>query len=375
MTRAVIIEADGGSRGNPGPAGCGAVVLDAASGEVLAEQAVPLGVATNNYAEYNGLIAGLRAAAELGAEIVDVRMDSKLVVEQMSGRWKTKHETLKPLAQQAKEIASGFERVSYQWIPRAQNSAADHLANVAMDEQAGIDTTPAAEATEGDLAEQEVRPTRWMGAQGEPTRLVLLRHGQTAMSVQRRYSGRGDVTLSELGVEQAAAAAKRLAAMEELTSGTEPVPVLSSPLSRAAQTAQAVADACGSTVSTRPGLVETDFGQWEGLSFTEAAERDAELHGRWLGNSAVSPPGGESFDAVHARVRALRDELLSEFDGRTAVLVSHVTPIKSLLRMALDAGPSLLYRLHLDLASISIVEFYPDGNASVRLVNDTCHLR
>ena len=375
MTRAVIVEVDGGSRGNPGPAGCGAVVKDGQSGAVLAEKAVPLGVATNNYAEYHGLIAGLRAAADLGAEIVHVRMDSKLVVEQMSGRWKIKHETLKPLAQQAKELAAGFERVSYQWIPRAQNSEADHLANVAMDEQAGIDTTPAAEATEGDLAEQEVRPTRWMGAHGEPTRFVLLRHGQTAMSGERRYSGRGDVALTDLGVEQAAAAAKRLAATDDLTTGAEAVPVLSSPLTRATQTAQAVADACGSTVGARPGLVETDFGQWEGLSFSEAAERDPELHGKWLGDSSVSPPDGESFDTVHARVRELRDELLGEFDGRTVVLVSHVTPIKSLLRMALDAGPSLLYRLHLDLASISIVEFYPDGNASVRLVNDTCHLR
>lgn len=373
MSRTVLIEADGGSRGNPGPAGCGAVVKDSESGAVLAEKAVPLGVATNNYAEYNGLIAGLRAAADLAAEVVHVRMDSKLVVEQMSGRWKIKHETLKPLAQRAKEIAAGFERVDYQWIPRAQNSEADHLANVAMDEQAGIDTTPAAETSEGDLAEHEVRPTRWMGAHGEPTRFVLLRHGQTAMSVERRYSGRGDVALSDLGAEQAAAAAKRIAALDDLT-GNDTVPVLSSPLTRATQTAQALAEACGSTVSTRDGLVETDFGRWEGLSFTEASERDPGLHGKWLGDSSVAPPGGESFDTVHARVRELRDELLTEFDGRTTVLVSHVTPIKCLLRLALDAGPSLLYRLHLDLASISVVEFYPDGNASVRLVNDTCHL-
>lgn len=378
MTGAVIVEADGGSRGNPGPAGCGALVRDATSGTVLAEKAVSLGTATNNYAEYSGLITGLRAAADLDADVVDVRMDSKLVVEQMSGRWKIKHATLRPLADEAKGLASRFERVGFQWIPREQNSAADRLANLAMDEQVGGESVPAEVDVEVDAAAEprgrEAKPTSWMGVAGEPTRFVLLRHGQTAMSVDRRYSGRGDVALNELGIEQAAAAAKRLAAAGELTSGARPVPVLSSPLARARSTAQAVSEACGSTVETRDGLVETDFGQWEGLSFTEAAERDPALHSTWLGDSTVAPPGGESFDAVYARTRNLRDDLLDEFGGRTVVLVSHVTPIKCLLRMALDAGPSLLFRLHLDLASLSIIEFYPDGNTSVRLVNDTCQL-
>ena len=154
----------------------------------------------------------------------------------------------------------------------------------------------------------------------------------------------------------------------------EAVPVISSPLTRTKQTAQAVADALGGRVETHPGLIETDFGDWEGLTFAEAAERDPELHRSWLGDSSVPPPGGESFDVVHRRVRKARDELIAEHGGRTLVLVSHVTPIKSLLRMGLDAGPQLLFRLHLDLASLSIVEFYPDGNASVRLANDTSHL-
>jgi len=374
VSREVIVEADGGSRGNPGLAGCGAVVTDANSGAVLAEKAVPLGEATNNYAEYCGLITGLRAAAQLDAGTVAVRMDSKLVVEQMSGRWKIKNATLQELAAEAKNLAAGFRQVDYSWIPREQNAAADQLANVAMDDQAEVDTATTPTEQGADSSERAVRPTSWTGAVGEPTRLVLLRHGQTAMSVQRRYSGRGDVALNELGRAQAAAAAKRLADSPELTGRTRPVPILSSPLARASSTAQAVAAACGSTVHTRQGLIETDFGSWEGLSFTEAAERDPTLHGSWLGDSAVAPPGGESFDVVHDRVRALCDDVLREFAGDTVVLVSHVTPIKSLLRMALDAGPSLLYRLHLDLAAVSIIEFYPDGNASVRLVNDTCHL-
>ncbi len=137
MIDTVIVEADGGARGNPGPAGYGAVVLDPASDEVLASRADALGVATNNVAEYSGLIAGLEAAAELGARTVLVRMDSKLVVEQMSGRWKIKHPGLRPLAARAAELVRGFDKVTLSWIPRAQNSRADALANQAMDAAAG----------------------------------------------------------------------------------------------------------------------------------------------------------------------------------------------------------------------------------------------
>src|SRR3954467_9943499 len=132
--RRFIVEADGGSRGNPGPAGYGAVVLDAVTGEPLAEVAEYIGTATNNVAEYKGLIAGLRAAHALDPEAdVQVRMDSKLVVEQMSGRWKIKHPDMRQLALRAQQIARRLGSVRYTWVPRAQNSAADALANSAMD--------------------------------------------------------------------------------------------------------------------------------------------------------------------------------------------------------------------------------------------------
>ncbi|WP_091299487.1 bifunctional RNase H/acid phosphatase [Amycolatopsis xylanica] len=371
----MIIEADGGSRGNPGPAGYGAVVKDAATGEVLAERLDSLGITTNNVAEYSGLVAGLKAAAELGASTVDVRMDSKLVVEQMSGRWKIKHPALQPLAQEARELAAGFAKVRFEWIPRAENSYADRLANQAMDgdvveQPAVVRTSEPARSSEPNRQS----PTGWTGATGTPTKLFLLRHGQTAMSVDRRYSGRGDVPLTELGQAQVAAAAKRLAGMKGLVTGDEVAPIVSSPLTRTRQTAEAVADALGGRVETHQGLVETDFGEWEGLTFAEAAERDPDLHRAWLSDSSIPAPGGESFDTVHRRVRKARDELIARYGGRTLIVVSHVTPIKTLLRMGLDAGPSLLFRLHLDLASLSIVEFYPDGNASVRLVNDISHL-
>ncbi|HET9021667.1 MAG TPA: reverse transcriptase-like protein, partial [Ornithinibacter sp.] len=132
MSRRLTVEADGGSRGNPGVAGYGALVRDTDTGALLAERAEPLGTASNNVAEYRGLIAGLQAAAAVdpAAEVL-VRMDSKLVVEQMSGRWKIKHEDMRRLALQARDLVAGFTRaggsVRFEWIPRAENKDADAL--------------------------------------------------------------------------------------------------------------------------------------------------------------------------------------------------------------------------------------------------------
>jgi broad specificity phosphatase PhoE len=207
----------------------------------------------------------------------------------------------------------------------------------------------------------------WTGQVGTPTRLLLLRHGQTQLSVQRRYSGHGDPELTPLGLAQAAGAAARIGRLDGVAA------VLTSPLRRARQTAEAVASATGTPLHVRERLVETDFGAWEGLTFVEARDRDPELHAEWLGSEEVAPPGGESFAAVGRRVDAELAEILQEYPGATVVLVTHVTPIKMLLRDALQAGPAVLYRLHLDLAALSIVDFYPDGGASVRLVNDTGH--
>ena len=132
MSTTLTVEADGGSRGNPGPAGYGALVREGSL--VLAERGEAIGVATNNVAEYRGLIAGLEAAREIDPSAqLEVRMDSKLVVEQMSGRWKIKHADMQKLAAQAATLVATFPRVNFTWIPRAQNSAADALANAAMD--------------------------------------------------------------------------------------------------------------------------------------------------------------------------------------------------------------------------------------------------
>lgn len=209
--------------------------------------------------------------------------------------------------------------------------------------------------------------TAWTGQTGRPTRFLLLRHGQTEYSAQRRYSGRADPELTELGHAQAAAVAAGIGSVD----GTDKVSaVLSSPLRRARQTAEPVAATLGAgPVTPHEGLLETDFGAWDGLTFAEARARDPEVHRRWLGDETVDPPGGESFAAVGERVAKMRAELVTAHPGETLLLVSHVTPIKMLVRQALGSGPEVLYRMHLDLASLCIAEFYPDGGASVRLVN------
>ncbi|MDV3128073.1 bifunctional RNase H/acid phosphatase [Mycobacterium sp. 21AC1] len=367
----VIVEADGGSRGNPGPAGYGAVVFTADHAVVLAERKESIGRATNNVAEYRGLIAGLEAAAAQGATDVAVSMDSKLVVEQMTGRWRVKHPDLVVLRQEAAELAAGFDHISYSWIPRARNSHADRLANEAMDAAAeALHDAPVVTAVEKAVEKPAPAPAPvgWTGAVGAPTRLLLLRHGQTELSVERRYSGRGNPALTQEGRRQADAAARYLGALGGVAA------VVTSPLQRAYDTAAAAAKALGLDVVVDDDLIETDFGEWEGLTFAEAAQRDPELHRRWLRDTAIEPPGGESFDTVAHRVQRARDRIIAEHGAATVLVVSHVTPIKTMLRLALDAGEGILYRLHLDLASLSIAEFYSDGASSVRLVNQTAYL-
>ncbi|MER8117700.1 bifunctional RNase H/acid phosphatase [Streptomyces sp. NPDC094031] len=403
--REFIVEADGGSRGNPGPAGYGAVVCDAATGQTLLEAAEYIGVATNNVAEYRGLLAGLRAAHTLDpAATVHVRMDSKLVIEQMSGRWKIKHPSMKPLATQARGVFPP-DRVTYEWIPRAENKHADRLANEAMDAGArgerwspGESTAELEAGTAAPLGEQRPeapgerhpdssgerhpdsagrqQPTArgWSAAPdlGTPATLVLLRHGETPLTPQKRFSGSGgtDPSLSDAGREQARRVADALAGRGTVQA------VLASPLARTRETAEIVAARLGLDVVVEDGLRETDFGAWEGLTFGEVRDRHPDDLNAWLADPAARPTGGgESFAEVAARIAVTRDELVTAHAGRTVLLVTHVTPIKTLVRLALGAPPESLFRMELSAASLSAVAYYADGNASVRLFNDTSHLR
>ncbi|MEU5179099.1 bifunctional RNase H/acid phosphatase [Streptomyces longwoodensis] len=443
--REFIVEADGGSRGNPGPAGFGAVVTDAATGETLVERAEYLGVVTNNVAEYRGLLAGLRAAHDLDpAATVHVRMDSKLVVEQMSGRWKIKHPDMKPLAAEAARVFPPG-RVTYEWIPRERNKAADRLANEAMDAgvsgetgysvrrepagggaagtgvgagagagigagvgadveagtaEAAVDATAGTGSAAGadveagtakapvdvtagtaKAAAADVRAARSVAAPtsgwsapdlGAPATFVLLRHGETPLTPQKRFSGSGgtDPSLSAAGREQAERAGAALARRGTIQH------IVSSPLARTRETAGIVAAHLGLEVTVEDGLRETDFGAWEGLTFAEVRERHPDDLNAWLADTGARPTGGgESFAETAVRVAAVRDKLTAAHAGRTVLLVTHVTPIKTFVRLALGAPPESLFRMELSAASVSAIAYYADGNASVRLLNDTSHLR
>jgi len=370
--RRVIVEADGGSRGNPGPAGFGALVRDADSGEVLREIAAGIGVASNNVAEYRGLIAGLEAALDLGADDVEVRMDSKLVVEQMSSRWKVKHPDMKVLAGSAAGFIRQFPAVRFVHVPRAQNGYADRLANEAMDDQAaGREWRPrgAGPPREPAAAPAPARNSLygWGGPPGSPTAAILVRHGETPLSVERRFSGHGDAALTERGEAQAAAVAKAL-------SGLGVDAIVSSPLRRTRQTAAAISAALGVDVTVDDGFAESDFGEWEGSTFAELAKEHGARLQAWLDDPRIAPPGGESMAATAERVAAARERVVSSYPGKTVVVVSHVTPIKLMLRDALDAPMDAVFRLHLDPASVSMIDWYTDRASVVRGMNDTSHL-
>ena len=206
-----------------------------------------------------------------------------------------------------------------------------------------------------------------MPAQSEPTVTLLLRHGQTPMSVQKRYAGRSDVPLTEIGVLQAAAAAKRLA-----SAGIGVI--VTSPLLRATRTAQEVAAVTGAPVVIDEGFRETDFGAWEGLTFAEVRQRWPAEVTAWLADSAVAPPGGESLAEVSVRVTEALHRVLAGRDRQRILIVSHVTPIKTLVAAALLAPPAALYRMHLDVAALCEVDWYADGPAVLRSFNDTGHL-
>jgi broad specificity phosphatase PhoE/ribonuclease HI len=386
VTTRLVVEADGGSRGNPGPAGYGAVVRDARTGAVLAELSVSLGTCTNNVAEYSGLIAGLREAARRspGAD-TEVRMDSKLVVEQMSGRWQIKHPGLRPLAAQAQQAARALGRVTYTWVPRERNTRADRLANEAMDaaaqpppertpqasrraaaQERGGTVTPRSRPS-GRLTGGDAVPAGW--GSGTPVTTLLLRHGETPLSPERRFAGRGDIPLAETGLAQARAAAARLADRGDVAA------VVTSPLRRARLTAEAVAQATGAPWTVDATWAEADFGSWEGLTLSEAVQRWPDEVAAWRTSTAVAPPGGESIETVAERVLAGLGPLMAAHAGQTVVIVSHVTPIKILLVHALAAPLASVRRTWLDVGALCETAWYPDGTAMVRTMNDTTHLR
>jgi len=211
-------------------------------------------------------------------------------------------------------------------------------------------------------------PPAWLsGSSAPPTVTLLLRHGQTQMTVEKRYAGTSDVPLNAVGLDQAAAAAKRLA-------GAGLDAIVSSPLLRARATASEVAALCGLPVTVDEGFRETDFGAWEGLTFAEVRERWPGEVTEWLAHPEEGPPGGESFVAAQQRVEAALARVLAAHAGCRVLIVSHVGPVKTLVASVLQAPPAALFRMHLDLAALSSIDWYADGAAVLRSYNDTAHL-
>jgi broad specificity phosphatase PhoE len=208
----------------------------------------------------------------------------------------------------------------------------------------------------------------WGTSTGRPTITLLLRHGATELSAERRFAGREDIPLTKEGIRQAALAARGLAA------GPPVDIIVTSPLQRARRTAEAVAEATGAPLVVDEDLVEADFGAWRGLTFAEAGERWPEELAAWMGSPDAAPPDGESFAMVAMRVLAAQDRLLEAHRHARAVVVSHITPIKTLVCRALLAPPEAMFRMNLDVASLTRIDCFDNGSAVLRSLNDTAHL-
>lgn len=387
--RRLVVEADGGSRGNPGVAGYGALVRDAGTGTVLAERAAPLGKRSNNVAEYRGLIAGLQSAVTIDpAASVEVRMDSKLVIEQMAGRWKIKHEDMRTLALEANElvrrIQSAGGSVSWTWIPRERNKAADKLSNDGMDgltidrlsasspgpADEDADVEPASEPVAA-VQEHASPPLQLTG----PARVWLVRHGATALTAQNRLSGRGlaDPSLDDAGRQQSRRVAGLLAELLQDTGMPESTHVVTSSLACARETGAAVAEALGVDAQVDEDWDEQGFGYWDGLPVAQIQARWPQAWADHL-NADVDPagqrpPGGESAAELTTRIRAALARA-TQASGDVVVVTSR-RPILVVLAAALDLPVARLEAVGTDPGSVTAVEIGAGGVLSVPFVNRT----
>ena len=389
MVRTLVIEADGGSRGNPGTAGSGAVVIDQTTGMVIREIARFIGIASNNVAEYVALIAGLEAALDIDSNAdIEVRMDSKLVIEQMSGRWKIKHPDMIQLGMQVQDLVRG-KKVSWQWIPREQNFRADALANKAMDElsdseSSGLVTSTAANnrlsSSVTEFNESGPSSVRSPIDVTKPlTTIVLVRHGRTALTEARKISGGDgdDPDLSEVGVLDANAVATALGQIGSKGPWQRIAPIsaiVSSPMKRARQTAEVIAKQHGLKVTENENLREISFGDWDGLTHEEAQQKDSTLWQSWRGSWSVSPPNGESLEVFDQRLQLARQQITERHAGKTVVVVAHVMPIRGFLGWAFDAAAAAYWRPQVAPCSISIIRVWGDETAEVVTANHTAHL-
>lgn len=357
MARQFILTADGGSRGNPGHAGYGAVVSE--GNVIIAELYDYIGTATNNVAEYSGLVAGLVAIHQMDPEAqIDVRMDSRLVVEQMSGRWQIKHADMRTLAQEAR-AAHTPSLITYTWIPREENSHADRLANRALDERGS------------NIPQQQNYLTERLRSDEIPTMIYFVRHGETILTPDRKFSGSGEPNppLTIEGQAQAAAVATEIAKFT-------PEVLIASPLLRTTQTAQAIATAVDLPIIFDEAWFECSFGVWDGMSVDEVRQAYPKEYQAWLSSSGYAPPQGESYDALGWRIEEALNDLVALYPGQRIVVVTHNGVIKQALRLAMGGSPESVFHIDVAPCSISAVSIWPsDGLRALRGANERGHLR
>ena len=363
----------------------------------MAEIALFIGVATNNVAEYRAVLAAIEVANEIAPDAsILVRMDSKLVVEQMSGRWKVKNEGMQDLSV-AMKAAIGSRKVIFEWIPREQNTRADALANEAMDAESSVvrkyigspDTstidvvTSSSKPAAADLEYNPELPSSVRAPRNvskKLTTIILVRHGRTHLTETHKISGRGgeDPQLSEVGREDANKAAVELSLVG--LSGihakvVSPTVVVSSPIARALETATIIAKKLGIPVETHEDIAEIAFGEWDGHTNQEVAAKWPELYDAWRGDVSISPPGGgESLEEFDVRVNNGISEILAKHEGKTVIVVAHVMPIRGFIRKAIDANWPAYWRTSIAPCSISVIRFWGDEAAEISVVNQTNHL-
>ena len=365
----IYIYCDGASRGNPGPASYGVSIIDE-DGKVIAEFGEPLGVRTNNYAEYQGVIAALRYLSDTAYRDVTIRMDSKLVIEQLAGRWKVKSPDMRELVSEASRLLGPF-RATLQWIPREQNARADELANQALDGEP-LDFEPA----ELELAGIQPRSIRAPRQTNEPVTLVLVRHGHTKVTERDLIAGGdgSDPELSELGQLDAMAAAKTVPALLEYFKLPAVSAIIHSPMVRTTQTAQIISKEVPAPLSKDERLREIGFGTWNGQEMTAITAEKPEFVRSWQGSMSVKPEQGESIDDLVSRVQPLIEELCESHSGQTVVLVSHMMPVRTIAALSAKGAPSLYWSTNFSPGSVSIVRFFGPNFAEQFVINSCQHL-
>lgn len=367
----LIIRADGASRGNPGEASYGVVIYDE-TGNLIAEIGEAIGVATNNHAEYRGVIAGLEFAAERFPDaVLQIELDSNLVVQQLSGNWKIKHPDLIPLVRHASGLMAG-RSVSLKWIPREQNGASDAAANRALD--SGSFTNLSAPTEPPDAQEYpsvQPRSIRAPRVTSRHTDFFLVRHGSTVQTEGGRISGGGeDPQLSERGRAEAASVPEGIQRLAKRFSIELPSTVIHSPLRRTTETAEFLS--AGRRQSADSRLREIEFGEWEGLPNSELDLMPETLS--WRGSLTARPPGGESLLDLKARVSEAFFDLVEAHSGEALAVVSHMMPTRTMLALALGGLDHHFWSLQVQPASISVLRVFGRDGFEIYTVNSVEHL-